>query len=555
MKRLEKQLAEYGDFHEDEQGPISPLDIIAPERSETAVGSQLIRPDQGLEESPAATSRTGWWVGVVAAIAAVVFISLVPLWLGSGEVQPADPPTDTIVAVTTQPEVFIEEATEPYAEIRVETSFGGLTWTELAGDENTVPAGEIQLDPEGNGYLVQERGRIWRSQNGLVWNVEEAFLDLGNYEHVFIEGRWAFAYTEDGIPTMFERRDESWEPLSLPELSIPGIDGVRWWTAPGLPIESGGIVVIPAVGNGMIPWEDYYGTFEVECAQASPCPVPVDVWWDEISGEFQVHNPETGGLIARLEMTVDANTIIFSDSESGEPVHTITARSESEAAEYARQIQQSGGIAFSASLVSVAGNRFDVNQVPWRGFTQVLAVQSGGFVAYETSRDSAPGTSPVASATVWTSEDGVNWIHHGTPTFLTGLEDDVWVHEQNGKIVANVTIGNDRPISQRFSERWESTNGLGWMRVATGAPGATNIFEIDQGYVAAYSNIHTRFWVSIDGENWEEVPGPPGFIGSSFSSYSGNGAVGNLLYYFYADNYLHADDAGDRSLWIGTFDR
>lgn len=95
---------------------------------------------------------------------------------------------------------------------------------------------------------------------------------------------------------------------------------------------------------------------------------------------------------------------------------------------------------------------------------------------------------------------------------------------------------------------WVSEDGAGWSLPESLFPAGAQIFEVEFGWVATdMPQSRHVFAISTDGESWEEVLGPPGPHEPSGRGISAAGAVGDLIW------VLVAEDAGSRTLWIGTF--
>jgi len=188
MTDLQTQLAQYGDFHDEEQSAITALEVLSRvEDQVVAPGAHGAQQRSGSNRTTrlgqvvtAARSLPRPWAAVVAAVLVLFLLGVVPTWLGGSQSESADDPQVTTTLTDTEPSPTSPEGVSPAIEPTdldmTETSIGTLKWTRVSGDVDTLPMGNIEPDPGGSGYLVHvlEDETVWRSPDGLTWSRDTA---------------------------------------------------------------------------------------------------------------------------------------------------------------------------------------------------------------------------------------------------------------------------------------------------------------------------------------------------------------------------------------------
>ncbi|MEN8040587.1 MAG: hypothetical protein ABFR95_03700 [Actinomycetota bacterium] len=232
--------------------------------------------------------------------------------------------------------------------------------------------------------------------------------------------------------------------------------------------------------------------------------------------------------------------------------------------------------------ISVDGAPHVNVEVPWQlpsdsvdayMFTQVLAAPDGGVVGFVSVQDVHPtdrdlpddsrDNSALVLAEVWTSADGIDWVNHGLPSFLSSasINQEILFRVKTENRVLHVTVsavnGEIPPIGV-----FTSTDGLTW-KVSDGpVQGSVEenrpssdpempVYRATFGYVD-FEGVHEgdphhlRIWLSVDGEAWEEVQGIDEPDGIGFIGGTSHGAIDELIY---------AGFGGDGAIiWIGHFE-
>ena len=440
-----------------------------------------------------------------------------------------------------------------------ETSFGTLRWTRVTGDAASLPLGAIEATSDGE-LVVFERGFVWRSTDGLDWS-RHVIDGLESVPDVYVMGSWAISW---GVPfenQIYEAVEGLWQELDLPAPQLPDVPGLVWHSVSSRPLESGETTLIPWHAVSTVAWGDVDGLLDIECGERHPCTAVVFTNFLPNRGIWFVTTPENGRSMSEFTMQVTESTIVFTDATTGEEVHRIVAESPEQAEFIAEQMKlpyssNIEGLFHTGAWVRRSGGRFELQQVPWtRPPRSIVALPSGGFAAYQnTQRDGyTPGDSRV-----WTSSDGLTWVDHGEPAFLTEDTQHFFVDIQGGELRAEVILDPGTTGGDPTVERYTSSDGLVWYTgdVPPEVPAFTQLFDADFGTVATGFSPQQElllFWISVDGESWEEVAGPPGphFPGPDLSERGGNSFAGGAQDFLWL---MFGDYEGARTFWIGRFD-
>jgi len=526
------------------------------------VGEEPVRP---IERRQPKRLLPRWAFGAAAAVVILLLVGGV-VWLSRSdpELGPAEQPTVSTPRPTT-PSTVAPDSEDPLVDQTPDlvSSLGTLTWTKVEGTRESLPSWWLKADA-ASGFVSferadssrpgQEQPLVWRSEDAVTWTSEQV-PELAGYSSVMFEIPswtdtseeidWALAFSGE-TSTLFQARD-SWVPVDLPEPPLPPLSGVVWTIGPEMLTESDGVIVVPASGFARIPWENYYGTRENFGFEAPNWPE-----WDESSQVMQFFD-SSGTMLAELTVGVVGGSLVFTDIGTGDVVHEVGGL-----AEYLPDLifQDNGDVDLSVlnvtgMWVSTEGGAFEYQEAPWSGPRykpdMVLPLPAGGFAAYVVLESEGC----VGGVEVWTSEEGVTWVDHGTPAFLENVTcaGDVFVWPWTAGLRAEV-------LANSGFQAWESIDGLTWTREAV-LPPVTRVYETTFGYVAVsmsdYPTIDPngpffKFWISHDGVTWEPVEGPPGKHDPDGGGNAIAGGAGDVIY------LSVAEESGSRFMWIGRIE-
>lgn len=469
MIDLETQLAEYGEFHDQEQDPITLLEIlngdtgqaVTPAAFDMVRSTRPSRPETRLHPmGEAVLSMPRPWAAVVAAILVIFLLGAIPLWLsGGGIVDPVDdpPPQPTTTLAETDPPLTVPEgampAIEPTDLDMSPTSAGVLRWTRVSGNGGTLPVGSIELDPDG-GYLIHDvDGSVWRSPDGLTWARDDTAPKRDPSEWI---APWV---SEDGV---------GW---SLPEGLFP--DGAR----------------IFETDFGWVAENDPQGThvFAISTDGES---------WEEVRGPPGPHIPPGGG-ISSVGAVGDLLFLSLGENSGSRTMwigklYHIEFRPPA-----AWPVVEPTDL--DASVTSFGILRWtrvsgDAETLP---SSTIKADPAGGYLA----------RSP--DGVVWRSSDGLRW----TRDTVTG---EAANDDQSG-------TGSETSLPEVSED--------GSTRSAEPTLVSSGVFDTNFGVVRT-SMPQSRRLISVsrDGETWEMVSGPPGPHEPSGAGISGGGAAGDLIW-------------------------
>lgn len=175
---LQAQLARYGEIHDEEQAPITAVEVRSGYQTHVPTSAEH-------STSRSSRSKNGSmarpWAAAAAAILVLLLLGAIPIWLSGGGPDPAADPTPqvtTTLADTVTPPTSPEGAwpvIEPVDLDMTSTSLGTFRWTRISGDAETLPVGNIEVDLNGDGYVVHDLddGSVWRSSDGFVWVLDD----------------------------------------------------------------------------------------------------------------------------------------------------------------------------------------------------------------------------------------------------------------------------------------------------------------------------------------------------------------------------------------------
>lgn len=147
------------------------------------------------------------------------------------------------------------------------------------------------------------------------------------------------------------------------------------------------------------------------------------------------------------------------------------------------------------------------------GIIDRLVPTSSGLVAF--GWDGATDES-----TIWTSPDGIDWLAATNDTGLQVARGLQAVGSFDGRAIAFVAEGEDRPVAI-----WETTGRAEWARTGSLTTGARveRVSGGSRGWVAIGSNLA---WTSVDGRHWATGVGGPDVASDLVADDAGFVAVG-----------------------------
>lgn len=416
----------------------------------------------------------------VVAVAAVVVVVGVPIWLGSfAPEEPVAPSTTVPGPVTTIPDVQEEGM------LTVETSLG--TWQWVRGEEPGV---------------------------GLPDN--SAWLEL----------------PEPPLPEIPE--------LVWPQFD-PEHWGHRWGGGfGGVPVSSGETTIIPAMPVGQVDWNQFYTNEEGwvesrwrpldgDCTQPSEvCPTQtatleiLDVREGEAGGDRYRVDGVLDVLVASI-MPGDPDAVEFRDEDTGDLVLRLEATEEISA----EQLMRAGGVCNRHGGMCGYGMYLHMLYVdgvgwvdpPWQGLDIRVwpGIQAGvgdnGF--WLVGIEEPFGLSATLHA--WGSADGVNWQQVAAPyplgdTLAHGMGRPMQLVD--GDLVILTPVGEDERAEPRvlrlddgqFAEVDVDISPIGFNEGGE----VTDFLPAPWGWIATTWAQTCSVWVSPDGTTWEEVTTPDG---------------------------------------------
>ena len=471
---IERQLAEYGLFHEERQGAVDIDSVFEPV-------TPIPMPDDAGRRG-----GRGWLVAVGAGAAAILVAGLVPFLLSSStDGEPGDTAvtTSSVAPSTTVPDESapIESTTIPTTAgesnpsaapviAAVETSVGRLVWTKYEGTGAGIP--HVQLDIDG--YIIGGLGdSLLFSDDGTNFTTVPSSPVLTDRRVFRSDGKWALTGQ-----SMWESSGEARDLLrsngtEWVKVDLAGVD-VPW---PDIPLQSGDVVVVPNHSDG-----------------------DEGFWVSTNDGPFAFVEPPW----VWPEDTIDPR---FD--------HTILAAPD-------------GGF---VALLWVSDAHPDNRDLP------------------DDQRDNAS----LVWAELWTSSNGLEWENHGLPAFIA-----------SELITTRTIVEFERADDRLFATLhpvdccggplgvYSSTNGLDWQPDVPPSDGIEGVNRPTQdeypglqvtnfGYLdverrqVSDSVTETIFWISIDGQTWEEIRPPLEQDGLFRNVYSGNG-IGDLIYATFIDD-------------------
>jgi len=438
--------------------------------------------------------------------------------------------TTTSSSTTSTTSIPSATTTVPTADGIPVPGLGTFRWTSVTGTPQDLPR-TIVADPEG-GFIGYDRSRVWTSEDLVVWAAEDPVPVFEGVDVLSFAGDWAIGSTDDPSgQTLFHRSADVWTEVSVPAATTPAVDGIDWTISWGMPVVEGPTAVLPLVGYGAIAWGGDLGP------EGDLGLTPV---WDAESQTLRVYNRWSDPPVATLRMAIVDDVVQFIDTTTGEVVHEIVG-APGFTAEQIRTDLIAGSLTLGGIWRSIDDGPFEFHEVPWHGTATIVAMPGGGFAAFVFQVD-ASGSQGIVSAGWWTSTDGVEWVDRGEPGFVSDA--------------GNIETVRVAVVGDHFEARaaafdgsglvgWASVDGVTWEPMDEPLAYDAYVVPTDFGYVASAFAFGNHVWVSVDGEQWTEVP-IDGFVPDA-AMYGSSGGLGDLV-------WVSTGNLRDRAIWIGRFD-
>ncbi|MEE8375419.1 MAG: hypothetical protein V3S26_03750 [Acidimicrobiia bacterium] len=258
---LLQQLADYGAFHDEEQGYIDVADVFA-------AGNSVSPSDTSLYAVPRRSNRFGVWVAIAAVVLTVLLIGVIPFLVGNEETPPADTVVPTSLAEST-PTTLTESTPTTIGELVLIPG----TWSRVLHDEGVfgdkVPftGGMRDITVGGPGLVAVGEGddgaTVWTSVDGITWSRvphDEAVFGGGNTMSSVTRGGAGLVAVGGGAGPEHERD-------SGDAAVWTSVDGITWSRVPHDDSVFGGerqqqMASVVAGGPGLVAvgWDTSGGT-------------------------------------------------------------------------------------------------------------------------------------------------------------------------------------------------------------------------------------------------------------------------------------------------------
>ncbi|MEE8407790.1 MAG: hypothetical protein V3S32_11660 [Acidimicrobiia bacterium] len=470
---LLQQLADYGAFHDENQGYIDVADVFA-------AGNSVSPSDTSLYAVPRRSNRFGVWVAVAAVVLTVLLIGVIPLLFSNQET----PPADTVVATT-----LAESAPTTLAE-STPTTLGELvlipgTWSQVPHDEAVfggegeqnmfgVTAGGPGLVAVGatGGWFGDGDAAVWTSVDGITWT------RVAHDENVFgganSQTMWDVTVGDFGLVAVGHDGHGILDDVPDVDAAIwTSVDGDSWSRVPHDEEVFGGawITSVTVGGPGLVAVGGTDGYFTDGDAV---------VWTstDGITWSRVPHDETIFGGPQRQTMY---------DVVAGGPGLVAVGR---EGDERPWDNSDDNAAAVWTSVDGITWNRVPHDETVFGtgGNPVMLSVTAGGPGLVAVGADYWP--SERAETPVWTSPDGFTWTR--VP------DDESFRGSMNGVTAGGsglVAVGAEGMV-------WTSADGITWSRVPNDDAvfGSDWVFRVTfggPGFVAVgWDGSNAAVWVS-----------------------------------------------------------
>ncbi len=493
MKTLERQLSEYGAFHEREQGTLS-IDDATQERTARGV-------DQSF-------SRRPWLVVVVAAAAVLILIGGIGLLTRVGTDADTPPVEERFEPDRSLEPPRLTDKIPPELESgTLATPAGDARWVRLNADGASVPNGEALSWP--NGFAIFKRAdvgrpaRLWVSPDGVEWQLAPipSSDDAESVSLTLMDGEyWLISTNPLGIWRSTD--GATWDEYESSGLRPPGPPGLSWTKWFGSPVSGGGLTLLFASYEANLPFQQYLpqlidgfnlfsdrdescsnlrklepGVFQV-VGQAGdqPCPHRVALKFEETGNGLRVLDNVTGTILGEV-LGADLSHV--------------------------ERLAEAGDSIFERRIVIIGESGIKViqAQTPWPTSSFVLKLFGTDEGVYAYVMD--PSGDKIG-LTVWRTDDGQTWTNLGTPSFLQDGPVTGFPHFWPLDSSLALTIFESSDDGSSSNVGWESSDGITWEPGPVGHPDGTNIVRLGSGWFAndgsqGGPSDGKVWWMHIDG--------------------------------------------------------
>ena len=445
---LLQQLADYGAFHDEEQGYIDVDDVFA-------AGNSVPPSDTALRVAPRRSSRFGVWVAIAAVVLTVLLIGVIPLLFNNQGTSPAD----TVVATTlaeSAPTTLGESVPIPGTWSIVPRTEGGLG----EGVIDSVAAGGPGLVAVGVNAYLEGDPAMWTSVDGVTWTRvpldEEVFGD-GGMSSVIAAGPGLVA-VGDGVWTSVD--GVVWS-------RVPDDDGIfedAWLTS--VTVGGPGLVAVGVVAGG-------------EFDNAAVWTSVDGIVWSRVPHDEATFGERSPGVdLSVFDVTVGGPGLVAVGMDWSDP--------DADAAAW-------------TSVDGLTWTRVHNDEVFGGGGHQAIngvTAAGPGLVAVGTERSARQ------QSVVWTSVDGLTWTRVARDE--SGSLDG---GQMNSVVVGDaglVAVGWIGSVGGPNSEAavWTSLDGIIWSRVphdeeAIGKGLMWDLVKTDRGLIAVGTDgTNAAVWVA-----------------------------------------------------------
>jgi hypothetical protein len=431
---LLQQLADYGAFHDEEQGYIDVDDVFA-------AGTSVSPSDASVYVAPRRSSWFGVWVAIAALVLTVLLIGVIPFLVNND----GTPPADTVVATT-----LAESAPTTLGESVPITG----TWFRVPQDESVFGGGDMKSVTVGGPGLVAvgDEGSniaVWTSVDGVTWSRvphDETVFGQGHMSSVTVGGPGLVAVGADGEGAAV------WT----------SVDGIVWSRVPHDEAVFGGAVMnsvtvggpgLVAVGTGD-PWGDRDDNPDWNSDAAV---------WTSVDGISWSRVPHDATVFG------GGDNQMMHDVTAGGPGLVAVGYSGTHGWD-----NPTGRPAVWTSVDGLVWSRVSDEPSVFGGRSAMLSVTVGGPGLV------AVGYDPFGCRPVWTSVDGIAWspVPSDVPGACRPLLDVVATE------AGLVAVG-------RKAESWTSVDGITWTQIpgdqtslGSNFPVMKSVTQTDSGLVA-----------------------------------------------------------------------
>lgn len=437
---LLQQLADYGAFHDEEQGYIDVDDVFA-------AGTSVSPSDTSLRVAPRRSSRFGVWVAIAAVVLTVLLIGVIPLLFNND----GTPPADTVVATTlaeSAPTTLGESVPIPGTWSLVPRTEGGLG----EGVIRSVAVGGPGLVAVGSTAYDHGDPAVWTSLDGLTWT--QVPLD----EEVFGgEGPMSVIAAGPGL-------------VAVGEGAWTSVDGIVWSRAPDFDaiLDGGGMSSVTVFGTGLVAVGDGAVWTSVD-----------GIVWSQVPHDEPIFGGGPDVEVGVWDVTVGGPGLVAVGVDWSGP---------------------DAGAAVWTSLDGLIWTRVPHDEEVFggagvQGISGVTAA-GPGLVAVGTERSGRQ------QAVVWTSVDGLTWtrVARDESGSLDGGQMNSVVVADSGLVAVGWTGWIGGPNSE--AAVWTSEDGIIWSRVAHDEEAIGNgvmwdLINTDRGLIAVGTDgTNAAVWVN-----------------------------------------------------------